>query len=98
MAAARKSAAPAKTGRRFLLILLVLLIAAGGAAVAVDKNMLPQSLQGNALVARFYRVREALLNPNAAPVKEDPAAKQLGYPKDDRKKLDALIDTGEPKQ
>jgi len=88
---ARKGAAAPKKGRRIIVFMLVMIVAAGALFVLVDENMLPKALQENPRVARFFRVREALMHGEKDAPKEDPAAKQLGYPKDDRKKLDALI-------
>lgn len=87
----RKSASAPKKGRRILVFMVVMILAVGALAVLVDEKMLPKALQENPQVDRFYRVREALMHGEKTPAKEDPAAKQLGYPKDDRKKLDALI-------
>ena len=79
-------------------------LALAGAVIAVDRGDLPLALKDNAVVARIYDQKEAMLKAGAAiaakhgDAAEDrtkaPLAHEQGYPRQDREKLDKLISTG----
>ncbi len=90
--AARKKTGGGTKGK-IILLFLVLVAAVSAFFVFVSRDKLPGALRDNAVIAKTYKFKDALLSSpgDAAPV--DPEKKQLGYPKDDRKKLDSLITT-----
>ena len=90
--------------KRLFVGTLVLAVAVAGAVFMFDRKDLPAQLKDNAYVAKVYKERDAAIEATSALIDrhakkpEAPDAnaemKQQGYNKDDRAKLEAIINNG----
>lgn len=83
---------------RIFVILVAGFCAAAAFPVMFDRNALPEGLRDNTAVVKLYDTRDrvtliASRIINGVPVTPE-EAKQQGYPKDDRKKLEKIISKG----
>ncbi len=91
MAGRKKTGGNGKT--RAVLLLLALIAVTAAFFTFVSRDQLPERIRNNSIVAKTYRFRDAMLSSPAPVTAADPEKQQLGYPKDDRKKLESLIGT-----
>ncbi len=84
-------------------IRLFVLVVTGLCAIAAfpvmfDRNALPESVRDNRAVTKLYETRDRVMLVASRVIHGVPAtpeeAKQQGYPKDDRKKLETIISKG----
>lgn len=96
-------ASPQASGRPLrtrVFVLAVLLVCGGAATISLfEQKELPQALRDNPAVESAYKFRDRVIAKGEAWMQDDKKeeeadAKQHGYNKDDRKKLDALISKG----
>ena len=92
MAARKKTGGGSGKGRVIVLVLALLVVTAAF-FLFVSRDRLPEVVRNNAVIVKTYRLRDALLSSPGSDAPVDPEKKQLGYPKDDRKKLESLIGT-----
>ncbi len=83
---------------RLFVILVTGLCAAAAFPVMFDRNALPEAVRDNKAVVKLYDARDrvtliASRIIHGVPVTPE-EAKQQGYPKDDRKKLESIISKG----
>lgn len=83
---------------RLFVILVTGLCAVAAFPVMFDRNALPEEVRNNKAVVKLYDARDlvtliASRLINGVPVTPE-EAKQQGYPKDDRKKLEKIISKG----
>ena len=83
---------------RLFVILVTGLCAAAAFPVMFDRNALPEAVRDNPGVTKLYETRDRVMLVanrviNGVPVTPE-EAKQQGYPKDERKKLEKIISKG----
>lgn len=96
--------APASQGRPLktkVFVLAVVLVCGGAMAISLfERKELPQGLRDSKLVTAAYEARDRAIQKGeewmhpADNKPQDAESKQVGYEKDDRKKLEALISKG----
>lgn len=85
---------------------VVLACAIAAFVTLFDRKDLPPAVRDNAYIARVYRERDTVIESTSTmldrrgaaetPVDANADMKQLGYPKDDRAKLETIISKGKP--
>jgi hypothetical protein len=83
---------------RIFVILVAGFCAAAAFPVLFDRNALPETVRENEAVVKLYDTRDRMMLAAQRIIHGVPAtpeeAKQQGYPKDDRKKLEKIISKG----
>lgn len=99
MARAKKHAQGHSSWRiRLFVIVVAGLCCAAAFPVMFDRNALPEGLRDNKAITKLYDTRDRVTMIASRLVHGVPVtpeeAKQQGYPKDDRKKLEKIISKG----